>query len=243
MALPVCYKLFDQYPTPIDLARADVEKLAESIYGLGLQNQRAIRMIKLAKLWVENPPQKGKRYRRLHYPRRDDGKDIPKDTGPISDDDPRTAWEIAHLPGAGAYAIDSWRIFCRDELRGLPTGLPREPTPQAIELELQKEWTRVLPLDKELRAYLRWRWLRLGLQWNPLTGERKPLEPDVHDKVEDGGIAFEGDEHWSLEGTNTTLGRIESSFAAEPGSMSDFVGLERRNKGVEMVNGLHRISS
>ena len=215
VALPVCYELFGQYPTPADLANADVEKLVELIHGLGLQNQRAVRMIKLAKAWVENPPQKGKRYRRLHYPAKDDGKDVQKGSGPIADDDPRTAWEIAHLPGAGAYAIDSWRIFCRDELRGLPTGVPHELTPQTIDLEMQKEWTRVLPFDKELRAYLRWRWLRLGWQWNPLTGERSRLEPDIYEKVEDGGIAFEGDKHWSLEGANTTLGRVNPGFAAE----------------------------
>ena len=242
MALPVCYKLFDQYPTPADLASADVDKLVELIHRLGLQNQRAVRMIKLAKVWVENPPQKGKRYRRLHYPGRDDGKDIQKDTGPIADNDPRTAWEIAHLPGAGAYAMDSWRIFCRDELRGLPTGIPHELTPQAIELELQKEWTTVLPLDKELRAYLRWRWLRLGWQWNPLTGERKRLEPDVYEKVEAGGIAFEGDEHWSLEGANTTLGRIKTESAAEPWSISNIDGCERHDTREGMLKGLPNLS-
>jgi len=33
--------------------------------------------------------------------------------------DAREGWEIAHLPGMGAYALDSYRIFHRDELRGI----------------------------------------------------------------------------------------------------------------------------
>ena len=95
--------------------------------------------------------------------------------------------------GIGAYAIDSWRIFCRDELRGLPTGLPKELTPEAKEEELQKEWTRVLAGDKELRAYLRWRWLRNGWEWDPITGERKKGDESELAKADKGGVMYEGD--------------------------------------------------
>jgi len=204
VALPVCYDLFERYPTPEDLANANPGELGFLIRGLGLQNQRGARMIKLAQMWVENPPQKGQRYRKLHYPGKDDGKDV-KHNETISDDDPRVAWEIAHLPGAGAYALDSWRIFCRDELRGLPTGLPRKLCPELVEEELQKEWTRVLPLDKELRAYLRWRWLRLGWNWNPVTGERHQVEPAFLDKLRDGGVSFEGDEYSTVEAVESAM--------------------------------------
>ncbi|MCJ1474603.1 hypothetical protein MMC13_003263 [Lambiella insularis] len=178
VALPVCYDLFERYPTPLSLANANFEELTGMIHELGLQNQRAERMIRLAQTWVSNPPKRGKRYRLLQYPTKEGGKDIPKGSDPLDDEDSRSAWEIAHLPGTGAYAMDSWRIFCRDELRGLPTGLPQELTAEAVDLEMQKEWTRVMPLDKELRAYLQWRWLRLGWSWNPLTGAREPLDQE-----------------------------------------------------------------
>ncbi|KAL9108770.1 MAG: hypothetical protein Q9187_008251, partial [Circinaria calcarea] len=152
VSMPVFYDVMTRYPTIADLASAKHGDLLEMIQHLGLQNQRAHKCIRLAQAWLENPPQKDKRYRRLHYPKKNDGRDIKAGDGPIDDDDPRVAWEIGHLPGIGAYAIDSWRIFCRDELRGRPTGLPHELTPENIESEMQKEWTRVLPLDKELRA-------------------------------------------------------------------------------------------
>ena len=198
VSLPTFYNVIAHYPTPFDMAYAKQEDLMQMIHHLGLQNQRATRCISIAKTWLENPPQKGIRYRRLHYPKRNDGKDITANSGPIDDDDPRVAWEIGHLSGIGAYAIDSWRIFCRDELRGLPSGLPHELTSEAVELEMQKEWTRVLPLDKELRAYLRWRWLRLGWQWDPLTGNRKEVSPEVLKLVKNGGVIFEGDRRWAL---------------------------------------------
>lgn len=64
-----------------------------------------------------------------------------------------SAWEIGHLT-QGPYALDSWRIFCRDKLLGRAEdwkGKGRHP-------EFQPEWMRVLPRDKELRACLRWMW-------------------------------------------------------------------------------------
>jgi endonuclease III len=192
VAMPLCYKLFEKYPTAEDFASADQTEICEMIQPLGLQNARATRMIKLAKGWLESTPQKGRRYAKLDYPKKGDGKDIPKSEGPISDDDPRVAWEIAHLPGTGAYALDSWRVFCRDELRGLPTGVPQVLTPKAIDEELEKEWTRVLPLDKELRAYLRWRWLRLGWRWDPITGERAPLDASEMEELQNGGVFYDG---------------------------------------------------
>ena len=200
VSMPVFYNVIAHYPTPSDMAHAIPEDLMRMIHHLGLQNQRARKCISIAQAWLENPPRKNMRYRRLHYPRKNDGKDIQAREGPIDDEDPRSAWEVGHLPGIGAYAIDSWRIFCRDELRGLPTGLPDKLTPEATEMEMRKEWTRVLPLDKELRAYLRWRWLRLGWQWDPLTGNRKQVSPDFLNQIKSGGVIFEGDQRWSVHG-------------------------------------------
>lgn len=193
VALPVFYQLMDCYPTPADLAAANQADVVAIIQHLGLQNQRAKKCINLAKAWLERPPEKGKRYRVLHYPKRNDGKDV-GNGDIVGEDDERVAWEIGQLPGIGVYAIDSWRIFCRDELRGLPTGLPKEPnTPEAKEEELQKEWTKVLAGDKELRAYLRWRWLRNGWDWDPVTGERKKADEDELAKADHGGVIYEGE--------------------------------------------------
>ena len=193
VAMPVFYELMERYPTPADLAAADIDDVVDIIEHLGLQNQRAMKCINLAKAWLERPPEKGKRYRLLHYPNKDDGKDVKADEI-LDDDDKRVAWEIGQLPGVGAYAIDSWRIFCRDELRGLPTGLPEVTTRGTEEEEMQKEWTRVLPLDKELRAYLRWRWLRNGWEWNPVTGERKKANEKTMASAGKGGVICEGED-------------------------------------------------
>jgi hypothetical protein len=40
----------------------------------------------------------------------------------------------------GAYALDSWRMFCVSE----------------------DEWQNVEPADKELSAWMRWRWAKEG---------------------------------------------------------------------------------
>ena len=199
VALPIFYELMESYPTPADLAAADSDDVVAIIQCLGLQNQRAATCINLAKAWLERPPEKGKRYRVLHYPQKGDGKDI-KTGEVIDEDDKRVGCEIGQLPGIGAYAIDSWRIFCRDELRGLATGLPKELTPEAKEADIEREWARVLPLDKELRAYLRWRWLRNGWEWDPVTGERKRADGDVMAKADKGGVMYEGDTTNSMTG-------------------------------------------
>ena len=209
VSIPVFYDFIARYPTPTQLAAADHAEIVELIKGLGLQNRRATMYIDLAKAWLINPPEKGKRYRRLHYPQRGDGRDISPQECPIPEGDPRSAWEVAHLPGIGAYAIDSWRIFCRDELRGFPSGLQPVPAPEAVELELRQEWTSVLPLDKELRAYLRWRWLRLGYAWNFLTGERKELDRPTLLKAMAGGVVYEGDTTWSFESNEQDISKLE----------------------------------
>jgi methyl-CpG-binding domain protein 4 len=179
ISIPYCEALFSVYKSPEEFSNADSDALVNFIRPLGLQNKRAEAIIKLARAWVENSPKKGKRYRRLDYPAKDDGKDVKKAEEPLTDDDPRSAWEIAHLPGLGPYAIDSWRIFCRDVLRGLHCGLTSLDTDKEYELEMSQEWTRVEPLDKELRMYLRWRWLRLGWLWDPVTGHRVRCDQDI----------------------------------------------------------------
>lgn len=203
VAMPVFYHLISKYPTPAFLAAADQQDIVAIFEHLGLQNQRARKCIGLAKTWLENPPVKGKRHRRLHYPRKGDGKDISTTEGPVNDDDARVAWEVGHLVGIGSYGIDSWRIFCRDQLRGLPCGLPslvELQDPDVREAELGKEWTRVVPMDKELRAYLRWRWLRVGFEWDCVTGERTVAGEKMLEDARCGGVIYEGKDGCVVEG-------------------------------------------
>jgi len=192
VALPVFYDLMSRYPTPSALAAAKHGDVVDVIQHLGLQNQRANTCVNVAKAWLAREPVKGRRFRVLHYPCKGDGKELKPDDV-IEDEDERVAWELGQLPGVGVYAIDSWRIFCRDELRGLPSGLPDKVTEESKDEEMRKEWTRVLPLDKELRAYLRWRWLRNGIAWNPLTGEKKPAGEEEMETARKGGVFYEGD--------------------------------------------------
>lgn len=228
VALPVFYTLMARYPTVADLASANQEDVVEIIQHLGLQNQRANRCINLAKAWLERPPEKGKRYRVLHYPEKGDGKDV-KPAEILEEDDERVGWEVGQLPGIGAYAIDSWRIFCRDELRGLPHDPPQNPdthpkkenensndTTASQAFEMQGEWTRVLPLDKELRAYLRWRWLRNGWIWNPLTGEKTRASEEQMEVAREGGVICEG------ESGDVVVGKE----AVEDGAMDGMEGVK-----------------
>lgn len=197
VAIPVLFKLFDLYPTIEDMASANHEDIVAIIRGLGFQNQRATKFIALAQKWLECPPERGKRYRKLNYPLKRDGADVApdevmRDEADQSADgqcDTRVAWEIAHLPGVGAYAIDSWRIFCRDHLRYDPS--PSSST-AADEVCYEPEWKMVLPRDKELRAYLSWKWLQEGWVWNCENGSRTKADAEMMKRAEKGGVAFEG---------------------------------------------------
>jgi methyl-CpG-binding domain protein 4 len=146
MARPVLFEILAAYPSPLELSKAHLEDLIATLQPIGLQRIRAARLIALAEAWLAAPPCKERRYRRLHYPSRGCGTDVKPDEV-LRPDDVREGWEIAHLPGMGAYALDSYRIFYRDRLR-------------AIENEngIEAEWKRVVPMDKELKPYLKWRW-------------------------------------------------------------------------------------
>ncbi|GLA14420.1 hypothetical protein AnigIFM62618_000799 [Aspergillus niger] len=195
VALPVLFKVFDRFPTVEAMASTDTNTLASMIHCLGFQNQRAKKCITLAQTWLAFPPTKGKRYRKLHYPCKGDGRDIGLHES-IADDDARVGWEIAHLPGVGPYSLDSWRIFCRDELRGLASNWRGHGASTA---HFSPEWKSVLPQDKELRAYLTWMWLKEGWVWDRHTGERTPASERVMRAARRGGVAHEEDGNWVLE--------------------------------------------
>lgn len=195
VALPVLFKVFARYPTVDAMAAANMPDLVSMIHCLGFQNQRARKCIAIARFWQTNPPVKGRRYRKLHYPTKLDGRDLSRDEC-VDDEDPRSAWEIAHLPGVGAYSLDSWRIFCRDELRGLAddwkgTGARMNG--------FVPEWKSVLPQDKELRAYLTWMWLKEGWVWDHHTGDLTLANERMLRAAKNGGVAHEEDGNWVLE--------------------------------------------
>ncbi|KAF7591311.1 hypothetical protein BBP40_001687 [Aspergillus hancockii] len=195
VALPVLFKVFEQFPTVEAMAAADPSDLASRIHCLGFQNQRARKFVNIAQTWLAHPPVKGKRYRRLHYPCKLDGRDVrPQEC--IDDDDPRVAWEVAHLPGVGAYSLDSWRIFCRDELRGLAKDWRGS---SVTTRDFVPEWKSVLPQDKELRAYLTWMWLKEGWVWDRQTGEKSRASEKMMRAARRGGVALEENGNWVLE--------------------------------------------
>lgn len=160
-AKPVLERILRAYPNIASLAQASLPELTLMILPIGLHNRRAARLIAMAQKWLEAPPCKEKRYRKVGYPHKHSGKDIKP--GEVLDvDDPREGWEIAHLPGIGAYALDSYRMFHRDHLRGVRAG--EEP-----------EWKRVVAGDKELRAWLVWRWAKEGFRYDIETGKKTPI--------------------------------------------------------------------
>jgi methyl-CpG-binding domain protein 4 len=217
-AVPIFRSLQSLYPTPEDLAQARHEDLVDLIASLGLQNQRAKKLVGIAKTWCENPPVKGRRYRCLHYPSKGDGKEYKKDEVIEDDsdeedeeeeeggssDDVRGALEIAHISGCGPYAWDSWRIFCRDVLRGRAQDYNCKGA--ADPGSFVPEWRRVLPLDKELRACLRWMWLREGWVWDCESGAKRAATEEERRAGELGEMRFgdEGEERFARDAAAAT---------------------------------------
>lgn len=166
-ARPIFEALLLRYPTPEDLANSSEGELALLLTPLGLHNTRAKRLRAFAQTWLEKPPSKHRRYRKLHYPELGSGKDVGV-TQVLSENDPREGWEIAHLPGMGPYALDSFRIFHRDMMRGLATDWNGTDAAPGFE----PEWKRVNPQDKELKACISWMWLRDGWLWDASNGRK-----------------------------------------------------------------------
>jgi endonuclease III len=179
-AIPVMYQLLERYPTPADLAGAEVGGVTEVIRRLGFQNQRARKIVAFAEMWIEKPPERGIRYRKVDYPVKGDGRDVKADEV-LGEDDDRIGWEVAHLPGCGAYSVDSWRMFCRDTL------LQKDTAAEGFE----PEWKRVLPTDKELRAWMTWMWLKEGWVWDKETGERTKASEELMAMARGGGVVVE----------------------------------------------------
>ncbi|KAK6717454.1 hypothetical protein SNK05_000643 [Fusarium graminearum] len=190
-AVPLFFKFKQRFPTPVDVAyESNTKPIVEMIRHLGLANHRVALIQKYARGFLDDPPAAGKLFRVKKYDCRD--VEFPsasrdcvssQDKG---DNQDLEAWEIGHLT-QGKYAIDSWRIFCRDELLGRAKdwkGKGREP-------EFQPEWMRVRPDDKELRAYLRWMWMKEGWEWDPITGDRTVLREEMRNAVNEGRVEYD----------------------------------------------------
>ncbi|KAF7982682.1 hypothetical protein HWV62_27168 [Athelia sp. TMB] len=121
VAIPVFWEVIRRWPNASSLSSANEEEVVEVIRPLGLQNARAKRLILLSQALFKNPPVPGAHYRPKHIKI---GLEIYPGTS------------ISNLPGSGAYALDSYRIF--------HSGPCNDPS----------EWKLVMPKDKELRRYL-----------------------------------------------------------------------------------------
>lgn len=199
-AIPVFYAVKKRFPTPADVADPlNAKTILAMILHLGLSITRLRHLQRYAVIFMDDPPQDGKTYRVRNYDRRDTGPSPTESSlngfpnsqsgilTPREDEEDTEAWEIGHMT-QGKYAIDSWRIFCRDKLLNRAenwNGKGREP-------EVQPEWMRVMPDDKELRAYLRWMWMREGWEWDPLTGERIVLRVEMQKAVNEGRVEWDG---------------------------------------------------
>ncbi|KAL7946414.1 hypothetical protein V8C42DRAFT_36168 [Trichoderma barbatum] len=199
VALPAFRRVRERFPTPTQLLDPTIkEELLDMIRHLGLSNVRLAYILRYAAAFIHQPPRPGVCYRVKNYdkraispPPRDlssgDSQDLemsqlPSDGG----DQDLEAWEIGHMT-QGKYAIDSWRIFCRDEL----LGRAEDWNGKGREGEFQPEWMRVKPADKELRACLRWMWMREGWEWDPTTGERMVLREEMRRAVNEGRVEYD----------------------------------------------------
>ncbi|SJX65146.1 uncharacterized protein SRS1_15953 [Sporisorium reilianum f. sp. reilianum] len=169
-AMPVFWELLRRWPDEHHLAKADVVEVTDLLQPIGRHNIRARRLISMAQTMVEIPYDESNSF---------------KSRDRTAPDTP-----IGIYPGVGRYAIDSWRIFvagggARVGLQGdkpvspfdvaMPKDEPAMPrlSPPCIAVQQQQqqpEWKSVMPLDKELRAYLIWRWAKEGQVWDPLRG-------------------------------------------------------------------------
>ncbi|KAK4457897.1 hypothetical protein QBC42DRAFT_235314, partial [Cladorrhinum samala] len=188
-ALPMFWKFIEIFPTPESLAPEDVkESIEEFIKPLGLARNRTAIIQKYARGWLEHPPTKAKRFAVRGYGTVTggvkDGEEFGKER---REKGLGSAWEIGHLT-KGAYALDSWRIFCRDELLGRSEDWKGDD--ERTE-GFQPEWMRVLPGDKELRGCLRWMWMREGWEWDPVTGEKGPLREEMRRAVDEGRVVYD----------------------------------------------------
>ncbi|KDQ49386.1 hypothetical protein JAAARDRAFT_42953 [Jaapia argillacea MUCL 33604] len=165
-SIPIFWELLKRWPTAEALSRAELSEVTDLLHPLGLQNTRASRLIALSTVYLRDPPHpdrlRNSKVQVLmyadHLREKLHRETLKKMKGTVQY--PRTRRSghrrerypptpISHLPGTGPYALDSYRIFCMD----------------------CDEWKRVMPADKELIKYLKWKWAVTDLKvWDPILG-------------------------------------------------------------------------
>ncbi|KAI9728937.1 MAG: hypothetical protein M1828_000022 [Chrysothrix sp. TS-e1954] len=187
-ALPVFWRLLDSFPTIEALAEADVADIESVVRRLGLSCRRAKHIKGVAQQFRTQPPQPRRPVPDHDYAVAGQRFNSESEVGLPSQDTREAAWEISHIPGVGEYAIDSWRIFCRDVLYGLAADYKGK---DAIRSDFEPEWKRMMPKDKELRACLRWMWLKEGWMWHPVTGLKARASWEVLQEASRGNVSWE----------------------------------------------------
>ncbi|KAK1711450.1 methyl-CpG binding domain-containing protein 4 [Colletotrichum lupini] len=195
LAIPTFYKVKERFPTPEALADPEATPTIMSmIRHLGLSVVRTAAIQRYARVWLETPPTRGIVYRVKNYDKRDieasalrpesDSEQCLTELPTTEDAD--DAWEMGHFT-QGKYALDSWRIFCRDDLLGRAD----DWNGKGVAPNFQPEWMRVRPDDKELRACLRWMWMREGWEWDPVTGEKTVLRDEMRRAVDEERVGYD----------------------------------------------------
>lgn len=82
------------YPTPEALAKALPEALSQYFGGLGLQNVKPPQLIRLARAYVEDPPEQGILRSKAKCPQS----------------------EISHLPQIGLSSVNKWLVYCCERI-------------------------------------------------------------------------------------------------------------------------------
>ncbi|KAK0377673.1 methyl-CpG binding domain-containing protein 4 [Colletotrichum limetticola] len=195
LAIPTFYKVKERFPTPEALADPKATPTIMSmIRHLGLSVVRTAAIQRYARVWLETPPTRGIVYRVRNYDKRDiEASALRPDsdseqclTELPTTEDADDAWEMGRFT-QGKYALDSWRIFCRDELLGRAD----DWNGKGVAPNFQPEWMRVRPDDKELRACLRWMWMREGWEWDPVTGEKTVLRDEMRRAVDEERVGYD----------------------------------------------------
>ncbi|OAA73249.1 pre-mRNA splicing factor [Cordyceps fumosorosea ARSEF 2679] len=186
-AIPTFLRVRERFPVPCDIANPEnAAEILSMIRHLGLGQNRLTWMQKYARHFMFSPPRPGVRHAVRRYDSGEVSHDAEGRSSVCAEDAAAYGWEIGHMT-QGAYAIDSWRIFCRDVL----LGKAKDWNGKGAQGEFQPEWMRVLPADKELRAFLRWMWMREGWEWDPATGDRAVLREEMYRAVEESRVEYD----------------------------------------------------
>lgn len=157
MAIPVFWKIMHRWPTPQRLVDAPLDELIEFIRPLGLYNKRAKWFKDISRCYIEDPP---RYFINSSYPSPDTC--AATSIKPACKRKTRSSYPdtpISHFPGVGPYAFDSFRIFCTSSYG------------PGVEARAEEEWKHVMPSDKELIRYLRWKWAYEEQKiWYPIKG-------------------------------------------------------------------------